>query len=166
MIPIVEGAIGTVTKSQENNDAVTADQRNNRDYSDYQNHLELFEELLSLKLQGKPPFETGEKTLQLKNINNSNNNSYNNNDYDNYKKKKLTTVVEGDPNAPFSIATTPKHKGGRYSFPGLLHFTLDTYLILLSVKQGSINYHFQSLWYDATWDRTQVSRTIGEHSAH
>ena len=27
-------------------------------------------------------------------------------------------------------------------FPGLLHFTLDTYLILLSVKQGGIKYHF------------------------
>ncbi len=30
-------------------------------------------------------------------------------------------------------------------FPGLLHFTLDTYLILLSVKQGGIKYHFLSL---------------------
>ena len=27
-------------------------------------------------------------------------------------------------------------------FPGLLHFTLDTYLILLRVKQGGIKYHF------------------------
>ena len=26
--------------------------------------------------------------------------------------------------------------------PGLLHFTLDTYLILLSVKHGGIKYHF------------------------
>ena len=33
------------------------------------------------------------------------------------KKVKLTTVVEGDPKAPFSIATTLKCKGGRYSFP-------------------------------------------------
>ena len=31
---------------------------------------------------------------------------------------------------------------GTTPFPGLLHFTLDTYLILLSVKQGSIKYHF------------------------
>ena len=37
-------------------------------------------------------------------------------------------------------------------FSGLLHFTLDTYLISLSVKQGDIKYHFLSLWYDATWD--------------
>ena len=27
---------------------------------------------------------------------------------------------------------------------------------MLSVKQGSIKYHFLSLWYDATWEWTQV----------
>ena len=32
-------------------------------------------------------------------------------------KVKLATVVEGNPKAPFSIATTPKCRGGRYSFP-------------------------------------------------
>ena len=57
-------------------------------------------------------------------------------------KVKLATVVEGDPKAPFSIATTPWCMGGRYSFPRLLHFTLDPYLIMLSVKQGGIKYHF------------------------
>ena len=51
-------------------------------------------------------------------------------------------------------------------FPGWLHFTLDPYLIMLSVKQGGINYHFLSLWYVSTWDWTPVSRTIGEHSTH
>ena len=30
---------------------------------------------------------------------------------------KLVTVVEGNPEAPFLIATTPLCKGGRYSFP-------------------------------------------------
>ena len=45
----------------------------------------------------------------------------------------LATVVEGDQKAPFSISTP---------FPGLFQFTLDTYLILLSVKQGGIKYHF------------------------
>ena len=34
---------------------------------------------------------------------------------------------------------------------------------MLSVKQRGIKYHFLSLWYDATWDWTQVSRAIGEH---
>ena len=29
----------------------------------------------------------------------------------------LATIVEGDQKAPFSIATTPKCRGGRYSFP-------------------------------------------------
>ena len=53
-----------------------------------------------------------------------------------------------------------------YTFPRLLHFTLDTYLILLSVKLGGIKYHFLSLWYDSTWDWTPVSWTIGKHSTH
>ena len=69
-----------------------------------------------------------------------------------YKKSKerLATVVEGDQKAPFSIATTPKFRGkGATPFPGLLHFTLDTHLILPSVKQGGIKYHFKSLWYNA-----------------
>ena len=35
---------------------------------------------------------------------------------------------------------------------------------MLSVKQGGIKYHFKSLWYDSTWNWTQVSRAIGEHS--
>ena len=35
---------------------------------------------------------------------------------------------------------------------------------MLSVKQGGIKFHFYSLWYDSTWDWTQVSRGIGEHS--
>ena len=48
-------------------------------------------------------------------------------------------------------------------FPGLPHFTLDPYLIVLSAKQGDINYHFLSLWYDSIWDRSPVSRAIGEH---
>ena len=73
---------------------------------------------------------------------------------------KLATIVEGNPKAPFSIATTPMCRGGRYSFPGLLYFTLDPYLIMLSAKQGGIKYHFLSLWYDSTWDWTQVSRAI------
>ena len=52
----------------------------------------------------------------------------------------MATVVEGDPKAPFSIATTPMCCEGATPFPGLLHFTLDPYFIMLSVKQGSIKY--------------------------
>ena len=36
---------------------------------------------------------------------------------DNISKVKLATIVEGDPKAPFSIATTPRCRGGRYSIP-------------------------------------------------
>ena len=36
-------------------------------------------------------------------------------------KKRLATLVESDPKAPFSIVTTRK---GATPFPGLLHFTL------------------------------------------
>ena len=58
------------------------------------------------------------------------------------------------------------HQGvgeGATPFSGLLHFTLDTHLILLSVKPCIIKYHFLSLWYDSTWDWTQVSLVIGKH---
>ena len=79
-------------------------------------------------------------------------------------KVKLATVVEGNPKAPFSIATTPRCRGGHYSFPWIT--PLDTYLIMLSVKQDSIKYHFLSFWYDSTWDWTQISRAIGEPSNH
>ena len=41
---------------------------------------------------------------------------------------------------------------GAIPFSGLPHFTLDLYLIMLSVKQGSIKYHFLCLWYDLTCD--------------
>ena len=59
------------------------------------------------------------------------------------KLVKMVTVVEGDLKAPFSTATTPTYTGESTTpFPGLLHFTIDTYLILQSVKQGGIKYHF------------------------
>ena len=53
-------------------------------------------------------------------------------------KVKLATVVDGDLKAPFSIATTLRLKGEHYSFPWIAHFTLDTYIIMLSAKQGGI----------------------------
>ena len=46
------------------------------------------------------------------------------------------------PEGSLSIATIVRRRGDATPFPGLLHFTLDTYLILLSVKQGGIEYHF------------------------
>ena len=34
-----------------------------------------------------------------------------------YRQVKLATLVEGDQNASFSKATTPRYRGGRYTFP-------------------------------------------------
>ena len=48
------------------------------------------------------------------------------------------TAVKGDPKAPFSIGI----REGTTPFLGLLHFTLDPYFIMLSVKQGHTKYHF------------------------
>ena len=90
-----------------------------------------------------------------------------------YYKSKLATVVVGDcrrgrlEGSLFSSYYTEALGEGATPFAGSLHFILDTYLIImLSIKQGSIKYHFLSLWYDSTYDWTLVSRTIGEHSNH
>ena len=53
----------------------------------------------------------------------------------------MTTVVGGDQKAPFSILTTPIEESAT-RLPRLFYLTLDRYLILLSVKQGGIKYHF------------------------
>ena len=79
----------------------------------------------------------------------------------------MATQVECDLKAPFPIATTARCFGeGATPFPRLLYFILDTYLILLSVKQGGIRYHFLNLWYDSTWDWSKISWTIGEYHHH
>ena len=49
-------------------------------------------------------------------------------------KVKLASVV--------AVTSTPKCRGGATPFFGLLPFTLDTYLILLSVMEGGIKFHF------------------------
>ena len=67
---------------------------------------------------------------------------------------KLATVVEDNPKVPFSIATTPSCRCGRYFFPWNVLLTLDTCLIRLSVKQGGIKYHFLVFCMDSTWDWT------------
>ena len=69
----------------------------------------------------------------------------------------MATIVKGKPKALFLIATTHLGVGeGMTPFPGLLHFILDTYLIMLGVKQAGIKYYFLSLWYDVTWEWTPV----------
>ena len=64
----------------------------------------------------------------------------------------LATVVECYLEAPLSIATTARCREGATLSHGLLHFIFDTYLIMLSVKQGGIIYHFKNLWYDPICD--------------
>ena len=65
-------------------------------------------------------------------------------------KVKLATIVKGGPKAPFSTATIPRCREGHYFFPWIAPLYLDTYLLMLSVKQGGIKYHFLSLWYGST----------------
>ena len=61
-------------------------------------------------------------------------------------KVKLATIVEGNPKAPFSIATTPRCRGGRYSFPGWLYFTLDPHLIIFTNPSARAGYDTRSIF--------------------
>ena len=80
--------------------------------------------------------------------------------------KKSVTVVESDLKAPFHSYYIEVLGRAITPFPGLLHFILDMYLIMLSVMQRGIKYHFffYSLLYDSNWDWISVSWAIGEHS--
>ena len=51
-------------------------------------------------------------------------------------------IKEGNPKAPFSIATTLKCRGKHYSFPWTAPLTLDLHLIMLRVKEGGIKLLF------------------------
>ena len=53
--------------------------------------------------------------------------------------------------------------GGATPSSRFLYFTLDTYLLMLSVKQGSIKYHFLSFWNGI---EPCFSWVMGEHSSH
>ena len=67
-------------------------------------------------------------------------------------KVKLATLFEGYPKAPFQYLLYQGVGEGATPSTGLLHFTLDTCLIMLSVKQGGLKYNFLNLWYDSTCD--------------
>ena len=71
------------------------------------------------------------------------------------------TKVQGDLKALFPVATTWRCREEN-CFP----LTQDPYLILLSVKQEGIKFHYLSLWYDLIWEWTPASQAIGEHSNH
>ena len=46
------------------------------------------------------------------------------------KEVKLATVVESDPKALFLIATTPRYRGGRHSFPLMAIYKYNKYRYL------------------------------------
>ena len=59
------------------------------------------------------------------------------------------TFFKGDPKATFH--SYYNCRGGRYSFPWIVLFTLDPYLIILSLTQEGTKYHvLSSVWLDRT----------------
>ena len=71
---------------------------------------------------------------------------------------------------PFQLLLHCGVQEGITPFSWLLHFTLDQYLIMLSVKQGMLSKEASStilsLWQDSIWDLTPVSWAFGKHSNH
>ena len=61
-----------------------------------------------------------------------------------YKKSLIYKSKVGDRSQgrPECFLFNSYYIEGAIPFPGLLHLTFDMYLILLSVKQGAIKYHF------------------------
>ena len=64
-----------------------------------------------------------------------------------YMKVKLATVVEGDPKAPFSIATTLRCGGNATPFPGFLHFICVYIYIYIVIHRQTVSLcHNSSVW--------------------
>ena len=83
---------------------------------------------------------------------------------------KLATLVENDLKAPFSIATTQRCRRGHYSIL-LIAPSLPLILIILSVKQGSIKYHFfyfiitlSGLYHYITWTFIIENSSLSDQS--
>ena len=57
-------------------------------------------------------------------------------------KSKVCNRSQGQPEGSLFNSYYTKCKEGHYTFPGLLHFSPDLYLIMLSVKQSGIKYFF------------------------
>ena len=80
----------------------------------------------------------------------------------------LAILVEADPKAPFSIATTSQCREGRYSIPRIapLYLWSSPYSTESQVLSKAASSTIFWVWYDSTWDWTPVSQTISEHSTH
>ena len=77
---------------------------------------------------------------------------------------KLATLVEDDLKAPFSIATTLRCRAGTTPFSGLLHFTLDAYLIMLSVKAPSSPFFFFFFFFKSlVWLELGLNPGLPDH---
>ena len=63
---------------------------------------------------------------------------------------KLATVVEGDPKAPFSIATTPTCRGGRYSILWFapLHPWSSPYNVECLARRYQVPFFESLVWLD------------------
>ena len=73
----------------------------------------------------------------------------------------MATLVEGDPKAPFSIATTPRCRGECYSISRIapLYLWFSPYSAECLARQHQV-------LLDFTWDWTSGSWTIGEYLTH
>ena len=80
---------------------------------------------------------------------------------------KLATVVEGDQKAPFPIATTPRCKGVRYSFPWTapLYPWYVPYIAECYARRYQVPY-FESLVKTRPGTEPRSSGPFGEHSTH
>ena len=69
---------------------------------------------------------------------------------DGISKVKLATIVEGDPKAPFSEATTPRCRGGRYSFPWMapLYPWYIPYITECLARRYQVPFLKSLVWYD------------------
>ena len=65
---------------------------------------------------------------------------------------KIGNSSQGQPLGSLFNSYYTEEGDGTNPFDELLHFTLDMYLITVSVKQGGIKYHFLSLWYNSIRD--------------
>ena len=81
-------------------------------------------------------------------------------------------IIEDDPKAHFSIATTPKSRDERNLFSWIAPLTPDLYLIMWNVKQGDTKYHFLFFgitrpeiepWSPGPLVNTQPTMTLGQY---
>ena len=62
----------------------------------------------------------------------------------------MATVVERDPKAPFSIATTPRYRGGCYSFPRIdpFYYWCVTYNAECLARRHQVQFFESLVWLD------------------